>query len=617
MSTLFPALVVAFVAGLVVGSWLALPPQWVALPVGLLAALGLAARRGRGRLGWGLALLLFSSLGAFHAQRILPSSVPDGHLARWAGGGPVNLEGILVEAPDVRPDRVRLTLEAATLWEAGPPQSVSGLVVITVGEGGDRFRYGDRVRLRCRLRVPPPNGNPGGFDRRKHLALRGVLVQGFVPSAREILLLRHGQGSWLREQVEGVRGRISAAMRRELPTPAREFLLALVTGEAGGLPHPLREAFSFLGLSHLLAISGLNFGLLAVMVYGSVRWILLRSTMATLRFPVEKAAWIVAVPVLAGYGGIAGMGPSVQRALVMALALALVLILDRVRWMYHALALAALVILVFQPSAIYDLSFQLSFLAVLGILYGVPRWAGLLRSGDPLVRLEPVPRSRRWLHAAILLALTSAAAFFATFPVAALHFHLLPVLSLPANLITVPLVNFLVLPLALLGSGLFLMAEPLGTWILWIPAWIADGLIRGVEWGAAFSGGGCTCLPPDQERCFFSMGLASVFSICAKPGGFDGGPEPWRESSCCSGREKRCGDTGREGSVSTFSAWETEMRSWWRLPEAGACLSTGAEARTREPMRASWMWPPTCGTGDSGVWTGWCCLTLTPITPAG
>lgn len=490
MYYLFPWLVVSFIAGLVPGSWVEIPHSLWVLPVVAAAGLILSRKLGAGAWHWAFAFLLFASLGAIHSQRIIPRELPADHVLHHAGGEKVGLEGIIVEAPRVMEDRTRLLLDAQQVFTGATPRAVQGLVLITVGRGGEILRYGDRVRLRCGLRAPEPSPNPGGFDWRRFLAIQRIYVQGFVPDVREIILIRHDQGGWPRGRLEEIRWRLSTTLREELPTPSREILLAIVVGGQSSLPSRWREAFAALGLSHLLAISGLHFGLLAMMVYVSARWVLLRSEKMALCVPVEKCAWMLTVPILVGYAGIAGMGASVQRSMIMIMALVMALLLDRIRGFYHAMALAAMAILLWEPGSVYEISFQLSFLAVLGILYAVPRWVDLFPRRDPLSMLEPEARSRRWLRGLYILAMTSLAALMATLPVSLLHFHLVPSMALPANLVVVPIFTFLLLPLALMGSALLLLWPSAGVWPLWFGAWLTDLIATGIEWTARWSGGG-------------------------------------------------------------------------------------------------------------------------------
>ena len=308
MPYLFPWLVVGFIAGLVFGSWVSLPAGFWGLPVLLMIVLFVLrpVRRGPRRLV--LLMCLFGSLGAFHAQRIVPHTLPRGHLIYHAGTGRLGLEGVVVRAPQVLEDRTRILLGVDLVSKSGRRQKTQGLVLITVGQRGTRFHYGDRIRLRCRLRVPEPAGNPGGFSWKRHLALRGIYVTGFVSDEREILLIRHNQGGRLRQKVECIRRDLSTLIRGEFPPPARDILLALVVGERWAVSRSWKEAFAAMGVAHLLAISGLHLGLIAVVTYFAARWLLLRCPWLVLRVPVEKVAWCLVLPLLLGYAGIAGMG---------------------------------------------------------------------------------------------------------------------------------------------------------------------------------------------------------------------------------------------------------------------------------------------------------------------
>jgi competence protein ComEC len=490
MSSLFPRLVIAFIAALVIGSWFSVPHWVAALSCIIILIISLLFSRHRGPCPYTLLLLLFVSLGVLYSQGIIPQHLPPDHVIYQVTADGVDLEGVVVRSPEIREDRTRLVLRALRIYSRQHYNATQGLVLITVGHNGDRFHYGDRLRFRCPLRTPLPQGNPGGLNWQRYLALREILLQGFVADGREILLIRHHQAGWWKGQVEKARRRLSTFFRETFPTPAREFLLALVVGERWAVPDVWREHFAALGISHLLAISGLHLGLIAFIAYGLAKWLLLRSSSLALRIPVEKWSWGLVLPVLLGYAWIAGMSTSTQRALIMILTLALCFVLDRVRNLLHALALAALIILLIRPASIYDIAFQLSFLAVLGILYALPRWKEALFRTDPLLALKTGGQARRMSKAVIILGLTSSAALLSTLPVSLLHFHRLPTAALPANLILVPIVGFFILPLALAGSAIFLLWPLAGKGLLWICAWLLQCVAQGVQWGANLMGRG-------------------------------------------------------------------------------------------------------------------------------
>lgn len=509
---LFPILVLCFVCGVSLGEKWPQPGLWIPLSIGALALA--TALRGRGKTDgarWVLAGVLFTALGGWNAVRIGQGAAPFSN--SWQTVEPQwwDLEGILSEAPQLRHDGTRLVLELDRVDGAVERGQAQGKVLLTVREGGERFRYGDRVRLKCKLQFPPAKLNPGQNEWARRLRLRGVGLQGFVPDADQVLLLARGRGAWPRQWIEFIRWRLTRVIAREFPSPSREVLLALVVGQSGALDPMVRDTFDRLGLSHLMAISGLHFGLVALLVYASLKKILSRFQRLVLRLPLEKITCAVAIPVLSAYAGIAGMGPSVQRALIMALTLAVAILLDRVRRLYHCLALAAMVILLLDPRALFELSFQLSFLAVMGILYAVPRLMSLIPRNDPLDSLSRPIFVSTWRRRVLLAILTTLAATLATMPLSLASFHLMPFMAVPANLVGVPIVGWLVLPMALAGGFLYLLWEPLGMSLLWVAAWMADGAVQVFSWAASVAGGLYLPTPrPWEVAIFYGMFVGAL-----------------------------------------------------------------------------------------------------------
>ncbi len=511
---LFPILVLAFASGILLSRPLPLEKLW---PLSCLVLLGgwiLLSFKGRNLAAQRiLAIMLFLTLGAWHGNKVWHKSSPAVQDLGACQREPCDLEGILVGGPELRSEGVRLLVEVQTLFRGPLAKPLHTRMLLTIGKGAEKFRYGDRLRFKISLREPGPRLNPGGIHWAQQLALRGVAFLGFLPDAEHLVLRERGRGQWGIQQMEDLRWKLARVIHTELPSPAREVLLALTVGQAGGLSTQLRESFATLGLSHLLAISGLHFGLVAVCVYWVFRKLLSFWTWFVLRFQVQKTAWLLTVPVLLAYGIVAGMAPSVQRSLIMVLALAAALLLDRARRFYHALALAALIILMMNPSCLFELSFQLSFLAVLGILYGLPRLMSFLPGEDPGDTLPKKGALHAWSRRVFLAAGSTLAASLATLPLAISRFHLVPFLGIPANLLGVPLLGWLILPTALLGSFLYLLWESGGLALLWVAAWMADWAVRIVFWAASLGGSLYLPTPKPWEILIFyliCLGLCNV-----------------------------------------------------------------------------------------------------------
>ena len=483
MAGIFPCLVVGFVSGLAAGSRFVLPEWTWVIPLLFAATIFLARNRlDSGSRRFAL-IVLFVCLGAVHSQRIIPKSLPANHVVHHIGDRFVGLEGELIGYPEIREDKTRLLLRADRVFPDGRPQKASGRVLVNLYKGGDHFFYGDRIRIRCDLHEPISQGNPGAFDWKQYLALRKIYVTAYISDENAIVPVRRADERRLGVRIAKVRKKLSDHIRTSYPKPASDILRALILGERWAVPGAFRDAFSALGVSHLLAISGLHMGIIAFFCYGIFRRILLRFETIALRFPVEKIAWGATIPVLAVYAEIAGMGLSTQRALIMIAAYAVSVLFDRSRNLYHTLALAAFVILLIHPESIFDISFQLSFISVLGLIYAVPKldaFLGFGKKDDPADPAGAVTK-RGFSNYAFMMILSTVAAILSTLPVTVLHFHQVAVGAVFANLVLVPLIGMAVLPAALGGAFAYLVWPPLGGLILGVCAWIVQWTALGVE----------------------------------------------------------------------------------------------------------------------------------------
>jgi competence protein ComEC len=163
----------------------------------------------------------------------------------------------------------------------------------------------------------------------------------------------------------------------EARPPSSGILKALVLGERGDVPEEITEQFTGAGIAHLLAISGDHLGIVALLSFSLLLWILKRSEFLLLSISVKKWAAGLTIPFIVLYTFIAGAGISVIRATIMVITFFLSILFSRERNLLHTLALAAFLILLFSPPSLFDVSFQLSFLAVFSMLYLVPvllRW---------------------------------------------------------------------------------------------------------------------------------------------------------------------------------------------------------------------------------------------------
>jgi len=419
-----------------------------------LAGLGaLLSIRGLARLATWAVLGALIALGSGVAVRTFHPVLPPEHVATRLTGERQVLEGYLVSSPRVTPNGAYLILESERIGTEDRLVSCFGRVRLRVRDPGKGLpRCGDRIRTWVRLKRPVSYGNPGGLDYTRYLASQGIHCFGFLPDTSRLVVLASGCGPAWRLAIERMRYAVSRMLKKNVKGDENLVLRALIIGESGEIPSELRDRYARAGVAHLLAISGLHLSGVAWMAYRLILFMLLRFEWLILRLNVRAtAASLTIFPVLL-YTFLAGARVPTQRAAVMVVAFLISLILRRERDLYSTLALAALVILMIRPGSLFDVSFQLSFTAVLGIIYLAPKIMEIFRPDDPLSRLESYGRWRRFKDVVLFAVVASVAAVLGITPLLAWHFNQVSLIGLAANVLLVPLLTFFILPTALAGA---------------------------------------------------------------------------------------------------------------------------------------------------------------------
>ena len=301
----------------------------------------------------------------------------------------------------------------------------AGAKVVLSPRGGVRA---GRVSLRGDVVAPAAKRNPGGFDYAAFLARRGVGAQVFVDEVTSF-----------EPAAVSVKERLRRGVVAGLKPEQAALMEAMTLGVKDNLDD-LQDSFAAAGLAHILALSGLNFGVLIAVVGFLLR------PFGVLRYPV-MIAFVV------GFVALVDASPSVLRAGTMAAALLASLWLGAGRLEpWPALSLAALLALLWNPSSLLDLSFQLSYLAVVGMLI----FAG------PTLRAIQASNLSWWHPKALILGtlVVSLAAQALLLPLLAHTFHAVPLLAPLTNIVAIPLATPLV-PLGFAAGLLGLVSLPL------------------------------------------------------------------------------------------------------------------------------------------------------------
>lgn len=475
MAPLVPV-VLAFVSGIFISGWnaFAYPVNYIAFAASFLPLVFCLMRGVRFSLL--PALPPFIILGVIFMQPYSNPSFPPDHIRNLVRGvSPVDdqigtqAEGTLLYAPEAAGERTRLLVEAQSVLRDDRWTGVEGKVLLTVQGHIEGLSAGDRVRFFARLREPASFGNPGEFDYNRWLNRQGIFVTGFVKSPSFISInKRSAADSWRLPGPEAARGAIRSFIDRS-GARHKEPLKALIIGEQRGIEKPVRDAFSRTATTHIISISGLHVGIVALFAYAVFFYLMKRSERLALAFNLRKAAALFTILPVVAYGALAGFPVPAERAVIMACAFAVCFALDRGKDFFNTLALSAMTVLVITPYALWDVSFQLTYAAMLSLAYLVPRFTSIIKKALPWMdaargRSQKSGLSGAW-HRAIAfnvapLVLATVAAGLGTAPVIAWHFHRVSLTGAAANLVVVPLTSFTV-PLLIVSSVVLPVSETL------------------------------------------------------------------------------------------------------------------------------------------------------------
>ncbi|OQW35071.1 MAG: hypothetical protein A4E19_01750 [Nitrospira sp. SG-bin1] len=369
------------------------------------------------------------------------------------------------------------------------PNSEPRRIRLVWRDPGIMLYHGDRISFRGKLHPPRGSLNPGGFDYAAYMEHQGIDFLTTVTGAQAVTLVDAGSrmGLWIVwNRIDHWRAKVRSAAINTLSQPARGLFLGMIIGERGYLEPELQDWFMVTGTVHLLSISGSHLGLVAIVVFWIAKRLVLglpSTLLLTLSRTVtpSKIAILFAWPAVALYASLAGAELATMRSLVMITLAMTAMWIGHERHLGHAMAAALLAILLHEPRAIFDISFQLSFLSVLVMIRMIVFTH--LREADVDSRLGD-----RFMRQVLIALSMSAAVTVATFPMVAFYFNQVPWMGIITNLIAVPFTGILLVPVGLLAALWTIMtgAESLigGSAI----EQLFGLMVLGLQWCARFPG---------------------------------------------------------------------------------------------------------------------------------
>jgi len=417
-------ILIFYASGIIIGYFLHLPAYLLFCGV-LIAAAGAAVKRfaakGNIRLSFYAAALMFGILMCRLEFYSLGGNID------FLAGKYTVFTGAVVTEPDRRIDRtdyvVKTEMINYSIRSDGTRYVTDfrprGCVLVTVKGPGPEFGYGDRLQAAGVLQKSEDPGNPGEFNYRKYLEERGIRLVLKSRNGAGLTKIGTGPVNPLMKFSIGLKEKLVSVINKNMPEKQAALMEGILFGSTGRINPEIKEDMALAGVAHILSVSGYHVGLVA-------GFIILAGNTLGLRKPVCDALAAVTTGL---YALMAGAGPAVTRALIMAWVLLLVRYVRKEYDWPSSMSLAGLIILIINPLALFEPGFQLSFLATWGILCLVPLLKRLNRILPPLGQASSV----------------AFAAQIAVFPVTAYYFNYFSLFFLPANLIIVPLISIVML----------------------------------------------------------------------------------------------------------------------------------------------------------------------------
>jgi len=295
-----------------------------------------------------------------------------------------------------------------------------GLILVNTYLGDCPYEYGDVLRIKGRLEKPEGPKNFGEFDYELYLAREKIFTYLNIWQEKDIKKIGEDNSSFLVSFSLSARDKIKEITKQTLPPPYNHLLIGMLLGEKGFIPPHLKEVFTEAGIMHILAVSGLHVGIIAMA---------LLFFLSMLRLP-KKPKLLILISILIMYASITGFRPSVLRATIMFVLLIGGKLINRSRNLNISLFFAAFLILLSNPLILYDAGFLLSFIVTFFIINLAP------------ILQELLSKIVAWIKNPLAV---STAAWIGIFPLSAYFFTKVSMISIVSNIFIIPLTGIAVI----------------------------------------------------------------------------------------------------------------------------------------------------------------------------
>lgn len=375
--------------------------------------------------------LSFFAWGNISLEPFIHPVLAPNHIARLATGAPLNIEGVTEQRPEAKDKGSRFLLRVERIYVGGNYAPMTGRLIIYTGEGKAAVLSGDRVRFIARIQRPRNYGIPGEFDYPRFLAHKGVFASAFLQKSDDVIVVKSGVDYPIQRMMDRIAVEIGAFISANTQASEGNILRALLLGDRGYVSRDIEEVYARTGVNHILSISGFHVGVIALFMFHLLFFAAKSSESLMLCLSLRRVILLCSFPLLVFYLFLTGAAPATGRSVIMIAAYLAALFLERESDAINSLLLAAMAILLLSPAALFDISFQLSFIALWGIVILTPIFmAPFSAVGEGVCRKL------------LLFFMASVAATLATAIPVLYYFHRVGLTGVAANFFAVPLMGY-------------------------------------------------------------------------------------------------------------------------------------------------------------------------------
>lgn len=317
-------------------------------------------------------------------------------------------------------DKISFKVKVSQIERGDFSIRTQGLILVNTYLDDSPYEYGDVLKIKGKLEKPIGQKNFGEFDYELYLAREKIFTYINIWQEKDIQKIGENDSNFLVSFSLSARDKIKEITKQTLPPPYNYLLVGMLLGEKSFIPSHLKEIFAEAGIMHILAVSGLHVGIIAMA---------LLALLSMLKLP-KKFKLFILILILITYASITGFRPSVLRATIMFILLIGGKLINRSRNLNISLFFAAFLILLLNPLILYDAGFLLSFIVTFFIINLSPILQGLLS------------KIVVWIKNPLAV---STAAWVGIFPLSAYFFSKVSIISIISNIFIIPLTGIAVI----------------------------------------------------------------------------------------------------------------------------------------------------------------------------